>query len=373
MHRGGRLSIAGRRQRNGSRTLTLFDPVDLGTLALKSRIVMAPMTRNRAGPGNVPGPLAATYYAQRASAGLVITEATQVAPEGQGYPDTPGLHSTEQTDGWRRVVDAVHEAGAPIVAQLFHVGRISHPLFQPERRLPVAPSPIRPAGSCYGPDWTKIPYETPAELDRGGIDRIVRQFGAAAANARAAGFDGVEIHAGNGYLVDQFLRDGTNRRSDGYGGPPENRARFLVEILEAVTAAWGGGDRIGVRLSPWNGYNDMADSDPAAAFPRFGGAVAGFGLAYVHVIEPADAGTPIARRISAAAGAPLIVNGGHDGASAARAVAAGAADAVSFARWYIANPDLPARLRAGLPLAEPDKATIYGGGAKGYTDYPPAG
>jgi len=351
----------------------LFDPVTLGALMLPSRIVMAPMTRNRAGPGNAPGPYAATYYSQRASAGLIVTEAIQVSADGQGYPATPGMHTQEQTEGWRGVVDAVHSAGGRIVAQLYHVGRISHPVFQPGGGLPVAPSAIRPAGDCYGPDWKKLAFETPAELDQDGIDRIVGQFGAAAANARAAGFDGVEIHAGNGYLVDQFLRDGSNRRADGYGGSPENRARFLAEVVAAVTGAWDGGDRVGVRVSPWNAYNDMSDSAPERLFPVAGRAVAPFGLAYVHVIEPVGTPAPVARKIADAARTRLIVNSGYNGRTAEAAIASGQADAVSFAKHFIANPDLPARLKARLPIADPDRATIYGGGETGYTDYLPAG
>ncbi|WP_436637920.1 alkene reductase [Microbaculum sp. FT89] len=347
----------------------LFEPVAFGDLTLPNRVVMAPMTRNRAGPGNAPGPLTATYYAQRASAGLIVTEATQVSPHGQSYPATPGLHAQDQIEGWRAVVDAVHAAGGRIVAQLCHGGRISHPAFQPGGARPVAPSAIAPAGHIYGPDWSKRAYEVPVALDRLGIEAIVRDFATAAANARAAGFDGIEIHAGNGYLVDQFLRDGSNRRDDAYGGPPERRARFLAEVVEAVADRVGGA-RLGVRFSPWNGYNDMADSAPERLFPIAGKSVAPFGLAYVHVVEPVGTATSIARRIADAAATKLIVNGGYDAATAACAVGSGDADAVAFAKPFIANPDLAARIAAGRPFAEADKATIYGGGARGYTDYP---
>ncbi len=353
--------------------MRLFEPVTLGAVRLPSRIVMAPMTRNRAGPGNVPGPLTATYYAQRASAGLIVTESIQVSPEGQGYPTTPGLNDDAQQAGWAAVVEAVHAAGGRIAAQLVHAGRISHPVFQPDGGLPVAPSAIAPAGFAYGPDWRKIPFETPRALDAAGIAAVVDAYGAAAARARAAGFDAVEVHAGNGYLVDQFLRDGSNRRSDRWGGTAENRARILCDIAGAVVAGFGAADRVGVRFSPWNTYNDMTDSDPARTFPVAAGVLGGLGLAWVHVVEPAGTAEPIARAMAAAAGAPLILNGGYLAEAAEAAIRGGAADAVSFGKPFIANPDLPARFRAGLPLAEADRATIYGGGAKGYTDYPPAG
>jgi len=350
--------------------VNLFESVNLGALTLLNRVVMAPMTRNRAGPGNAPGLNAATYYAQRASAGLVITESIQISPAGQSYPGTPGLHTEEQVKGWRTVVRSVHAAGGLIAAQLCHGGRISHPLIQPDEATPVAPSPIAPEGQIFGPDWKKHDFVRPRALDKDGIAAIVAQFAAAAENAKAAGFDAVEIHAGNGYLVDQFLCEGSNRREDAYGGSHENRVRFLVEVTEAVTGVMGG-ERTGVRVSPWNAFNDMSDSAPEKLFPVAGKALAPFGLAYLHVVEPVDTKKPIARRIANAANTRLIVNGGYDRDSALAVLNRGAADAVSFAKYFISNPDLPARLSRDLPLAEPDRATYYGGGANGYTDYPP--
>jgi N-ethylmaleimide reductase len=338
-------------------------------MTLLNRIVMAPMTRNRAGAGNVPGLNAATYYAQRASAGLVITESIQVSPAGQSYPATPGLHTEEQVKGWRTAVRSVHAAGGLIVAQLCHGGRISHPLIQPDGATPLAPSAIKPDGQIFGPDWKKHDSVKPEALDEAGIAAIIAEFAQAAENARAAGFDGVEIHAGNGYLIDQFLCEGSNRRDDGYGGAPANRARFLAEVVEAVSQVMGP-DRTGVRVSPWNAFNDMSDSAPEKLFPIAGKALSRFGLAYLHVIEPVGTKNPIARKIADAAQTKLIVNSGYDGDTAAHAVKTGGADAVSFAKHFIANPDLPARIAHNLPLAEADRETYYGGGAKGYTDYP---
>lgn len=338
-------------------------------MTLLNRIVMAPMTRNRAQPGNVAGINAATYYAQRASAGLIVTESIQVSPAGQSYPATPGLHSEAQVKGWRTVARSVHAAGGLIVAQLCHGGRISHPLIQPGGATPLAPSAIKPDGQIFGPDWKKHDYVKPEALDEAGIAAIIAEFAAAAENARAAGFDGVEIHAGNGYLIDQFLCEGSNRRDDAYGGAPENRVRFLAEVAEAVSNVMGA-DRTGVRVSPWNAFNDMSDSAPEKLFPIAGRALASFGLAYIHVIEPVGTKKPLARKIADAAGTKLIVNSGYDGKTAMRVLESGGADAVSFAKHFIANPDLPARLAWDLPLAEPDRATYYGGGAKGYTDYP---
>lgn len=350
----------------------LAAPLVLGAIALANRVAMAPMTRNRAGAGGVPTALTADYYAQRAGAGLIVTEAIQVEPAGQGYPDTPGLHAPAQAAGWRGVTEAVHAAGGRIVAQLCHVGRVSHPVYQPGGRRPVAPSAIAPAGAAYGPDWRKLPFETPDALDAAGIAGVVAAFAAAAGNAIGAGFDGVEIHAGNGYLIDQFLRDGSNRRDDGYGGPPAARARLLVEVAGAVVAAVGGGGRVGVRFSPWNPYNDMADGDPPATFGAAAAALEPLRLAYLHVVEPETGPVRIARPLADAAGCALILNGGYDPDAAAAAVAEGRADAVSFGKPFIANPDLPARIARGLALAVPDPKTIYGGGATGYVDYPAA-
>jgi N-ethylmaleimide reductase len=358
-------------------TPDLFSPFQLGPLSLPNRTVMAPMTRNRAGPGNVPGPLNATYYAQRASAGLIVSEATQVSPQGLGYPGTPGIHSAEQVAGWRLVTDAVHRAGGRIFLQLWHVGRISHPSLQPGGALPVAPSAIAPSGQAWTLDGMK-PYVTPHALEAAEIAEIVEDFRRGARNARQAAFDGVELHGANGYLVDQFLRDGANRRSDGYGGSAQNRTRFLVEVTEAIVGEWGGA-RVGVRLSPTNPFNDMADSNPAATFAAAAGALERFGLAYLHIVEPA-AGDPVTagevpdlkffRKIWRGA---LIGNKGYDLARANAVIRGGTADLVSFATLFLANPDLPERFRRGGPFNPPERKTFYGGSAAGYTDYPPLG
>src|SRR5579862_4191115 len=263
----------------------LFSPFHLGPLQLPNRVVMAPMTRNRAGPGNVPTTLNAAYYAQRAGAGLIVAEASQVSPQGLGYPGTPGIHSTEQIAGWRLVTDAVHAAGGRILLQLWHVGRISHPTLQPDGALPVAPSAIAPAGQAWTLDGMK-PYVTPRALETDELAGIVAQYRQGAANAKAAGFDGVEVHAAHGFLLDQFLRDSTNRRTDRYGGSAENRARLLIEVMEAVASVWGGA-RVGVHLSPTNvAFNDISDSDPAATFATVVGMLDRLGLAYLHLVEP---------------------------------------------------------------------------------------
>ena len=357
--------------------IDIFSPLRLGPLQLPNRIVMAPMTRNRAGRGNAPGPLNATYYAQRASAGLVISEATQISPQGLGYPGTPGIHSPEQVAGWKGVTDAVHAAGGRMFLQLWHVGRISHPSLQPDGALPVAPSAIAPAGQAMTVDGMK-PFVTPRALDTSEIAGIVEDYRHAARNARAAGFDGVELHGANGYLVDQFLRDGANRRTDRYGGDALNRARFLIEITEAVVGEWGA-ERVGVRLSPTNPFNDMRDSNPAATFATAVGELNRFGLAYLHVVEPA-AGDPVPagevpdiRFFRKNWRGALIGNKGYDLARANAAIRAGCADLVSFAVLFLANPDLPIRFRRGGPFNPPDRKTFYGGAAAGYTDYPPIG
>jgi N-ethylmaleimide reductase len=352
----------------------LLSPFQLGPLALPNRVVMAPMTRNRAGPGNVPHALNATYYAQRAGAGLIVSEATQVSPQGQGYPGTPGIHSAEQAAGWKLVTDAVHGAGGRIFLQLWHVGRISHPALQPGGALPVAPSAIAPAGQAWTLDGMKD-YVTPHALETAAVSGIVEDFRRGARLAREAGFDGVELHGANGYLIDQFLRDGTNRRTDRYGGSALNRARFLIETAEAVVGEWGA-DRVGVRLSPTNPYNDVADSHPAATFATAVGELNRFGLAYLHIVEPGT-DDPVAtgerpdllffRKIWRG---PLIANKGYDLARATATLRDGSADLVSFATLFLANPDLPERFRRGAPLNPPDRKTFYGGGAKGYTDYP---
>jgi len=353
----------------------LLAAFDLGPLHLPNRVVMAPMTRNRAGLGNVPGALNAAYYAQRASAGLIVSEATQVSPQGQGYSGTPGIHNAAQVAGWKLVNAAVQAAGGRIFLQLWHVGRISHPSLQPGGALPVAPSAIAPAGQAWTLDGMK-PYVTPRALETREIAGIVEHYRRGALNAREAGCDGVELHGANGYLIDQFLRDGTNRRTDRYGGSAANRARFLIEVTEALVGVWGA-ERVGVRLSPTNPYNDIADRNPAATFATAVGELNRFGLAYLHVVEPA-AGDPIAagatpdirffRKLWRGA---LIANKGYDRDRANAVLRDGAADLVSFATLFLANPDLPERFRRGAPFNPPDRKTFYGGGAPGYTDYPP--
>lgn len=355
-----------------STALSLFSRFDLGPLQLANRIVMAPMTRSRAGTGNVPQPMAAEYYAQRASAGLIITEATQVSPQGVGYPNTPGIHTEEQVEGWRRVTHAVHRRGGTIFLQLWHVGRISHPSLQPDGGLPVAPSPIRPHGEAYTHEGLQ-PFVTPRALDTDEIPDVIDQFRNGARNALGAGFDGVEIHAANGYLIDQFLRDGTNHRTDRYGGSIPNRARFLLEVTEAVSTVWGS-KRVGVRLSPTSTFNDMSDSDPAATFAYTARRLNEYGIAYLHVVEPVspevrgdERVTPRLRQVFEG---PFMVNGGYDAASGHEAIASGRADLVSFGVLFLANPDLPRRFAIGAALNRPDPSTFYGGDERGYTDYP---
>ena len=355
----------------------IFSPFTLGPLALPNRIVMAPMTRNRAGPGNAPVAMNATYYAQRASAGLIVSEATQVSPQGVGYPGTPGIHSPEQVAGWKLVTDAVHKAEGRIYLQLWHVGRISHPSLQPGGALPVAPSAIAPAGQAMTYDGMK-PFVTPRALETAEIAGIVADYRRGAENAKTAGFDGVELHGANGYLIDQFLRDGSNKRTDRYGGSAANRARLLTEVTEAIVGVWGA-DRVGVRLSPAAAFNDMADSHPAATFSTAVNELNRFGLAYLHIVEPI-AGDPVPagempdirffRKIWRGA---LMGNKGYDLARANAVIHDGAADLVSFAALFLANPDLPERLRRGGPFNPPDRKTFYGGSASGYTDYPAIG
>ncbi|HUN47342.1 MAG TPA: alkene reductase [Stellaceae bacterium] len=352
----------------------LFTPLHLGPCELRNRIVMAPMTRNRAGAGNVPTELAATYYAQRAGAGLIVTEATQISPQGVGYPGTPGIHSPEQLEGWKRVTQSVHAAGGRVFLQLWHVGRISHPSLQPDGALPVAPSALKPEGKAMTATGMQ-PYVTPRALELTELPGIVEQFRRGAANAKAAGFDGVEVHGANGYLLDQFLRDGSNRRTDRYGGSIENRARLLLEVTEAVVGVWGK-DRVGVRLSPGNPFNDMADSNPAATFGYATRALDRLGLAYLHIVEPMpdtpapDGVMPDSRFLRPLWHQTLIVNRAYTRETAMAAVASGTADLVAFAALFLANPDLPERFRRNAPLNPPDRPTFYGGGAKGYTDYP---
>ena len=361
---------------------TLFDPLQAGDLHLANRIVMAPLTRNRA-PDAIPTPLMATYYTQRASAGLLITEATAICHEGQGYADVPGLYGTEQLDGWKQVTQAVHDAGGKIVTQLWHVGRVSHVELQPHFQKPVAPSAIRAnTKTVLLREGVPVFVDTsePRALEAEEIPGIVQAYRHAAQNAISAGFDGVEIHAANGYLIDQFLKTGSNHRTDDHGGSIANRARLLLEVVAAVTEAVGGG-RTGIRLSPVTPANDAMDADPQPLFDHVARKLAPYHLAYVHVIEGATGGPrelperpfdyaafKAAYREAGGNGA-WMVNNGYDGPMAQQALADGA-DLVAFGRTYIANPDLVERLKAGGPFNKPDKTTFYGGGVKGYTDYP---
>ena len=289
--------------RNGqAKAIELLEPARLGPYTLKNRVVMAPLTRNRAGAGNVPQDMNVAYYAQRASAGLIITEATQISPQGVGYPGTPGIHSAEQVAGWTRVTDAVHARGGRVFLQLWHVGRISHPSLQPNGEIPVAPSALKPEGEAFTAEGPQ-PFVTPRALEGHEIPGIIADYRAAAVNALAAGFDGVEVHAANGYLLDQFLRDGSNHRRDSYGGSLENRTRLLLEVVAAVTEVWGGG-RVGLRLSPINSFNSMSDSDPDATFGYALRQLNRFGLAYLHVVERDFAGSRKARASTGASSGP---------------------------------------------------------------------
>jgi N-ethylmaleimide reductase len=363
----------------------LFQPVRVGRYDLPHRIVMAPLTRSRSHqPGNVPTALNACYYAQRTSAALIISEASQVSMQGQGYAWTPGIHSREQVQGWRLVTDAVHQAGGLIFLQLWHVGRISHPSLQPDGMLPVAPSAIKPAGQAFieneKGEGELVPFVTPRALQIEEMPYLVRQYVHGAKNALAAGFDGVEIHAANGYLLDQFIESSTNNRTDEYGGSIENRARLLVEVVDAVSRVWEP-DRVGVRLSPLGATNDISDHDPEATFGAVAAKLNDYRLAYLHIVNPAIAALenhtkpePVALRMvelmrEQYRGA-LIIAGGFDQATAEDWLRQGKADLIAFGRKFLANPDLPERFRLHAPLNADDRSTYYGGGAKGYTDYP---
>jgi N-ethylmaleimide reductase len=353
--------------------IDLFSPISLGDLQLWNRMIMAPLTRNRAAmPGNVPQAMNATYYAQRSGAGLIISEAAQVSPEGIGYPATPGIHSEEQVQGWRAVNDAVHANGGHIFAQLWYCGRISHPDLLPDNRQPVSASAIRPAGDAITFEGLK-PFVEPRALRTDEMPGVVDQYRQAAKCAREAGFDGVEVHSANGYLLDQFLRDGSNRRDDQYGGSLENRTRLLMEVLSAVLETWEP-SRVGVRISPENPFNDIRDSDPQATFNFVARALSGKGLGYLHVVE-GDMMTGERsvdyRQIREHFDGYYMANCGYDKARARAALASGAADMVSFGQLFLANPDLVQRFKTDAELNTPDPDTFYGGDEKGYTDYPP--
>ena len=352
----------------------LFEPLTVGDVRLPHRVLMAPLTRNRATqPGDVPSALNAEYYAQRASAGLIITEATQVSPQGKGYMATPGIHSDEQVEGWKLVTSAVHEKGGRVFLQLWHVGRISHTDLQPDGAAPVAPSAIRAEAQTFvSPETGMVPVSEPRELETKEIPGLIRQYADAAQRAKHAGFDGVEIHGANGYLLDQFTRDGTNKRADKYGGSLENRLALPVEVVRAVVRVWGPG-RVGYRVSPTGSFNDMRDSNPAKTFGALAEKLSAYRLAYLHVAE-AFAGSPrdddILGAIRRCFSGPYIANGTYTAELARERIEAGKADAFAFGEPFIANPDLPERFRRGAPLNEPDKSTYYGGDHRGYTDYP---
>lgn len=352
----------------------LLSPIQYGAIKAPNRIVMAPLTRTRANSSDAVHALQATYYAQRATAGLIVSEATHISPQGKGYAGAPGIYSDRQVEGWRLVTDAVHEAGGRIVLQLWHVGRVSHPSLQPNGQLPVAPSAIGFQGHAHTYDGPQA-FVVPRALETHEIAEIVADYTHAAHNAKSAGFDGVEIHSANAYLLDQFLRDGANRRTDAYGGTVENRARLTLDVTDAVSAVWGA-DRVGIRLSPSLTIQGMSDSDPASTFGYVAAELGKRKLAYLHVVEPSNPrGDPNDRLIDPillrrAFGGPYIGHGSYTGPRARDAIAAGRIDAASFGRLFIANPDLPRRLAENLPLNALNADRLYGGGADGYTDYP---
>src|SRR6202049_3510109 len=354
----------------------LLEPFKLGPITLPNRLVMAPLTRNRAVAGLVPGPLAAEYYAQRASAGLLVTEASQVSQQGQGYQDTPGIYSREQVAGWRKVTDRVHARGGRIFLHLSHVGGISHTSLQRNGGAPVGPSTIRAKGKTFvGGTFTDI--SEPRALELSEIPGIIESFRRGAASALEAGFDGVEIHGANGYLLDQFAKDGANKRTDAYGGSIENRARLMLEISRVV-AAEAGPERTGIRISPVTPANDVSDSNPQSLFDYIVDHLNALKLVYIHVIEGATGGPrdiapfdygSLRKRFKGV----YVAHNGYDFALATKVLAANEADLIAFGKPFIANSDLVERLERGAPLNAPDKATFYGGGAKGYTDYPVLG
>jgi N-ethylmaleimide reductase len=362
--------------------LKLLSELKLGNLTLKNRIIMAPLTRMRAGqPGNIPQELNATYYAQRATAGFILSEATQISQQGQGYPATPGIHSKEQIAGWQNVTKAVHDKGGKIFLQLWHVGRISHTSYQADGKLPVAPSAIPAKNSgTYTADWQPTEILTPRALEISEIKDIVNDFKHAALNAKEANFDGVEVHMANGYLLDQFLQDGSNQRTDEYGGSVANRMKFPLEALDAVIGVWGK-DQVGVRLSPYGTFNGVSDSDPMSLFNQVIEEFNKRGIVYINMIEPraTTAGGDDNVNEEAPSTSSLfkdkfngmfISSGGYTPETAEVALNDNKADAIMFGRWFIANPDLPERIAKKAELNKYNRATFYGGDEKGYTDYP---
>ena len=344
----------------------LFDPITIGALTLPNRIIMSPLTRSRAGSSRIPNALMQEYYVQRASAGLILTEATSISPMGVGYADTPGIWSTEQVAGWKSITTAVHKAGGRILLQLWHVGRISDPMFL-GGGLPVAPSAIAAAGhvSLVRPEK---PFVVPRALALEEIPTIIEAYRQGAQNALAAGFDGVEIHGANGYLLDQFLQDKTNHRSDPYGGTLENRARLMLEVTDAVISVWGA-DRVGMHLAPRGDANDMGDSHPAATFTYIAKELSNRGIAFICARESLGENR-LGPQLKAAFSGVYIANEKFTKETAEQVIAKHEADAVAFGKLFIANPDLPYRFQINAPLNEPDTTTFYSSGPKGYTDYP---
>jgi N-ethylmaleimide reductase len=356
-----------------NQTADLLTPIKLGAIPLKNRFVMAPLTRSRAGEGMVPTDLMVEYYRQRASAGLIITEATLVSADGAGYPAIPGIFSDAQVEGWKKVTDAVHQAGGKIVMQIWHCGRVGHTSLL-KGELPMAPSAIKPAGEVFT-GTAMQPYETPREMSLHDIARVKEQFRQAAHNALSAGFDGIEVHGANGYLLDQFLRDGSNHRNDIYGGSIENRARLLLEVIDEVSKIWGA-DRVGVRLSPLQPFNDMHDSNPEQTFRYAVEKLDKFGLAYLHITEMGTESPEIAgpvfpiHSLRELWNSTYMTNFDYSLDRANEVIANGEFDLISFGKLFIANPDLPVRFDKKATLNNPDPDTFYGGDERGYTDYP---
>lgn len=361
--------------------INILDSLKLGDLTLSNRVIMAPLTRMRSKqPGNIPHQLNATYYAQRSSAGLIISEATQISQQAQGYPATPGIYTSQQLEGWKLITDAVHQKGGKIFLQLLHAGRISHFSFQEAGKLPVAPSAIKPGGKAMTDNWKQVEFDIPHALEIPEIKAIIADYRQASKNAKESSFDGVEIHGANGYLLDQFLQDGSNQREDEYGGPIENRCKLLLEVVDAALEIWGK-ERVGVRLSPYGTFNDMYDSDPIKLFEYLLAELSSRSIAYVHMIEPRA--TTAGGVDNIASDAPstssifrekfngiFISAGGYNPESAKEVIENKSADAVAFGRLFIANPDLPERIKAGASLNKYDRSTFYGGDEIGYTDYP---
>ncbi|HEX5136414.1 MAG TPA: alkene reductase [Planctomycetota bacterium] len=356
--------------------MKLFSPYTLGPLSLRNRIVMSPMTRNRS-IGNVPGPIVATYYAQRAGAGLIVTEGTSPSPNGLGYPRIPGIFSREQVKGWRAVADAVHRNGGRIFLQMMHTGRVGHPLNLPAGAEMVAPSAVAAAGKMFTDAQGPQPHPVPRAMTEGDIRKAIEEFAQGARNAREAGLDGVELHSANGYLLEQFLNPGANRRADGYGGSIENRCRFVLEVASAAAKAIGK-DRVGIRLSPYGVFNDIAPfPEVEPQYEHLARRLGEIGLVYLHVVDHSAMGAPkpqesTVERMRRGFGGTFMLSGGYDAERAEKDLEAGRGDLVAFGRPFIANPDLPERLRSGAPLATADTSTFYTPGEKGYTDYPAA-